>query len=38
MCDLLRYDNISQRFNYYLIIILRVHKNLNIEKMAFKVV
>ncbi len=38
MYDLLWYDNIWLRYNYLKIWNLRVQKNLNIEKIAFKVV
>ncbi len=38
MCDLLGCDNICQRYIYLKIWNLRVQKNLNIEKIAFKVV
>ncbi len=38
MYGLLGSDNIWQRYNYLNIRILRVQKNRNIEKMAFKVV
>ncbi len=38
MYGLLGYDNIWPRFNYLKIWNLRVQKNLNIEKIAFKVV
>jgi len=38
MYGLLGYDNIWPRYNYLKIWNLRVQKNLNIEKIAFKVV
>ncbi len=38
MYGLLGYDNIGLRYNYLKIWNLRVQKNLNIEKIAFKVV
>ncbi len=38
MYGLLRSDNIWSRFNYLKIWNLRVQKNINIEKIAFKVV
>ncbi len=38
MYGLLGYDNIWLRYNYLKIWNQRVHKNLNIEKIAFKVV
>ncbi len=38
MYGLLGYDNICPRYNYLKICNLRVQKNLNIEKIAFKVV
>ncbi len=38
MYGLLGYDNIWRRYNYLKIWNLRVQKNLNIEKIAFKVV
>ncbi len=38
MYGLLWWDNIRQRYNYLKIWNLRVQKNLNIDKIAFKVV